>query len=177
MTLDCESCPVRDRAACSALTPDERNRLARSGRVRSLARGETLFVAGDPADACATLVSGALKVTRTTGAGDERILALIHPAGFVGELFQPFAKHDVVALGESRLCLFSGERFHAAIAQHPALGTALLRRTQEELFAGRELLALVGSGSALRVSPGCCWPSPMEPASRRATLRVVSTCR
>ena len=148
MTLACSTCPVRDRAACSALGEQERDELARAGRTRVLARGETLFTAGESERACATLISGMLKVTRIRADGSERILALIHPAGFVGELFQPFAKHDIVALGESRLCVFAGSSFDAALDRYPALARALLRRTQEDLYASRELLALSGSGSA-----------------------------
>lgn len=148
MKLACGECPVRDRAACAALTDDERDELARAGRVRVLARGETLFSAGEANRACATLISGMLKVTRTRADGSERILALIHPAGFIGELFQPFAQHDVVALGESRMCVFAGSSFDAALDRYPALTRALLRRTQEDLYASRELIALSGSGSA-----------------------------
>lgn len=148
MTLACDRCPVRDRAACAALTAAERDELARSGRTRRLARGETLFMAGDPEPACATLISGALKIARTRADGTERILALIHPAGFVGELFQPFAQYDVVALGPAELCVFSGARFETALKRFPPLNAALLRRTQEDLYASRELLALAGNGSA-----------------------------
>ena len=173
MSLACAQCPVRDSAACSALAPDERDELAQSGRVRTLARGETLFAAGDEATTCATLVRGALKITHASANGDERILALVHPAGFVGELFQPFSRHDVVALTDSELCIFSGERFNAAVARHPELAHALLRRTQEDLYAGRELLALVGSGSAAGRVAGillalarAASDSPCHPAQR-----------
>lgn len=146
--LGCRDCPVRDRAACAALSPEERDELAAAGRIRTLARGETLFAAGDDADLCATLVSGALKITAFDQDGGERILALVHPAGFVGELFTPFARHDVVALTESRLCLFSRSEFEAASARFPSLGLALHRRAQEDLHESRALLDLVGRRSA-----------------------------
>lgn len=148
MTLACARCPVRDRAACAALSTAERDDLARAGRTRRLSRGETLFAAGAPDPACATLISGALKVTQTRADGSERILALIHPAGFVGELFQPFTHYDVVALGPAELCVFSGSQFEYALARFPALTAALLRRTQEDLYASRALLSLAGNGSA-----------------------------
>ncbi len=148
MSLACASCPVRDRAACSALTDEERTAMAEAGRTRHLARGETLFRAGDTDTACATLVSGALKVTSFSEDGEERILALVHPAGFVGELFQPFAHHDVVALTDSTLCTFSHSDMEAAVGRYPALAQALLRRSQEDLHASRHLLNLAGRNSA-----------------------------
>jgi len=145
MALACEKCPVRDSAACSVLSEEERDELAKAGRTRTLSRGETLFAAGDEDTACATLVSGALKITSYDEDGNERILALIHPTGFVGEMFAPFPAHDVVALTDSQLCVFAKADMSRALEQHPALTRALLRRSQEDLHLARKLLAL-GSG-------------------------------
>ena len=146
--LACDICPVRDRAACSALSGTERERLARIGHHRDVRRGETVFAAGDEDFACATLVSGALKITSYDSDGVERILSLVHPAGFVGELFAPVAHHDVVALADSRLCVFSRRQYEAAIAEFPALSTALLRRSAEDLFETRALIDLMGRRTA-----------------------------
>lgn len=148
MNLACAACPVRDSAACSVLSEDERDELAKAGRTRRIKRGETLFSAGDEEVACATLVSGALKVTQYDADGNERILALIHPAGFVGEMFAPFAQHDVVALTESQLCVFARRDMDRALGTYPELTKALLRRSQEDLHAARDLLALGAGKSA-----------------------------
>ncbi len=146
--LSCEDCPVRATAACAVLTPEERGAMAAAGRTRVLERGEMLFAAGDEEAACATLVDGALKVSAVNQDGDEQILALVHPAGFIGELFAPFAHHDVVALTKSRLCTFSRRDIEAAIESYPALARALLRRSQEDLQATRTLLELTGHATA-----------------------------
>ena len=148
MSLACASCPVRDRAACAVLAPEERAALAEAGHTRTLARGQTLFAAGDPVTSCATLVSGALKIASLDADGSEHILALVHPSGFVGEFFQPFAAYDVIALADSRLCVFAGPDMEAAIARYPALSRALLRRAQEDLHASRALLAIGSKTSA-----------------------------
>ena len=148
MSLACASCPVRDSAACAVLSEEERDELARAGRTVTLKKGETLFAAGDEEHSCATLVTGALKVTSFDQDGEERILALIHPAGFVGELFQPFAHHDVVALTDCRLCVFARSEMERALDAHPALARALLRRSQDDLHAARELLELTGKQDA-----------------------------
>ena len=73
--LACAQCPVRDRAACASLDERERAELARGGRRRDLAAGETLFAVGDDNATCATLVSGALKIVSTDPEGEEHILA------------------------------------------------------------------------------------------------------
>ena len=107
-----------------------------------------LFAAGDDEAACATLVSGALKVSAIDPEGNEQILSLVHPAGFIGELFAPFAHHDVVALTQSRLCTFARADIERAIDTYPALARALLRRSQEDLLATRNLLELNANASA-----------------------------
>ena len=148
MNLICENCPVRDSAACSVLNDVERDQLASTGRTRHLKRGELLFAAGDEAAACATLVSGALKVVAVDRDGNEQILALVHPSGFTGEMFAPFARHDVVALTDSQLCIFSQMDIQAAIENYPSLARALLRRSQEDLHDTRCMLELTAHGSA-----------------------------
>lgn len=148
MALSCDTCPVRERAACAALDPEVRADLAAHGRTVMLSRGEALFRAGDESDRCATLIQGVLKVVSTDADGTEHILALVHPAGFVGELFAPFEHHDVVALGDARLCVFSRSRITHTLSAHPRMADALLRRSQEDLYAARQLLALTGRKSA-----------------------------
>lgn len=148
MSLACATCPVRDSAACTVLSEEERAALARAGRTRNLKRGEMLFAAGDEDTSCATLVTGALKISSNDRDGNEQILALVHPSGFIGEMFAPFASHDVVALTDSQLCTFPKKDMERAIEEYPALARALLRRSQEDLHKTRSLLELTAHGSA-----------------------------
>lgn len=172
-TLACETCPVRDRAACSSLKDDERVRLARIGRHRTVRRGETVLAAGDENVACATLISGALKIASFDTEGNERILSLVHPAGFVGEMFAPVAHHDVIALADSKLCMFSRSEYEAAVEEFPALANALLRRSAADLFETRSMIDLQGRKSAEARVAGLLYAfanaasdSPCHPASR-----------
>jgi len=146
--LACDSCPVRDRAACSALSEDQRDELSRLGRHVSIQRGETLFHAGDDSFACATLISGALKISSFGEDGTERILSLVHPSGFVGEMFAPIERHDVIALADSKLCVFGRKDYERLVERFPALGRALLRRSAEDLFESRSIIDLMSRRSA-----------------------------
>lgn len=146
--LACESCPVKDSAACAALDGDERAQLATLGQHVTLGRGETIFAAGEGNDRIATLVSGALKISSFDSEGNERILSLVHPAGFVGELFAPQAHHHVTSLTESKLCVFGRAQYEAAVERFPALALALLRRTSEDLLESRSLIDLASHRTA-----------------------------
>ena len=144
----CAECPVRDHAVCSALDKAELGELARIGQHRSYSRGETIFAAGDDSIACATLVSGAAKLSKIDAEGVERIVALIHPAGFLGQLFAGTTSHEVTALTDSRLCLFPRAGFERIMADHPALTRSILERTLAELDASRALTDLIGRREA-----------------------------
>lgn len=152
--LACDTCPVRDRAACAVLSEDERSQLAAIGHHRRLKRGDTLFHAGDSPTACATLISGALKISSLDEDGVERLLSLVHPAGFVGEMFAPQANHSIIALADSEVCVFPARKYEEALERFPALGRALLRRSTEDLYRSRALIDLMGRRTALQKVAG-----------------------
>ncbi|HLL60003.1 MAG TPA: cyclic nucleotide-binding domain-containing protein, partial [Allosphingosinicella sp.] len=139
----CADCPVRDDAVCSALRPDELAELAAIAHHKSFERGETIFAAGDDSIACATLISGAAKIVSADEDGVERIVALIHPAGFMGQLVTAASPFDVIALTDTRLCLFPRGGFERVMADHPKLIRSILERTQAELDASRTLTSLI----------------------------------
>jgi CRP/FNR family transcriptional regulator len=139
---------VRDQAVCAALDEPELSELAAIGQHRDFARGETIFAAGDDSIACATLISGAAKLSKIDAEGVERIVALIHPAGFLGQLFAGVSSHEVTALTNSRLCLFPRAGFERLMADHPALTRSILERTLAELDSARALTELIGRREA-----------------------------
>ena len=141
--LQCQACPVRNQAACAALSDAERAALAAMGRHRRLAAGEMLFAPGDD-HACATLTSGVLKQVRTDADGVERIVALIHPAGFVGELFGPNEGCEVRAVTAAELCLFPRATYSRILAENPRLAMGVARRALKASAESRALLDLIG---------------------------------
>ena len=52
----------------------------------ALAPDQVLFRAGDPCDGCYHVIEGLLKVTVVLPSRRERILAILGPGGFIGEL-------------------------------------------------------------------------------------------
>jgi len=146
--LGCETCPVRDLAVCAGLGDAERLALARLGRRRSFARGETVFLAGDESVACATLVSGAVKLSRIDSDGVERTMALVHPAGFLARLFAATSDCTATALTQSELCLFPRELIEREMRAHPDFMEKVLRATVAQLEESRALIELIGRRDA-----------------------------
>ena len=144
----CATCPVADRAVCSALSPEDRGELARIGHHRRYARGETIVAAGDTATVCATLTRGAAKMSTIDRDGTERIVALVHPAGMLGQLFAPTATLHVNALTECEACLFPAARVEALSGTRPALARRLLAEVSRELDESRALIDLISKRQA-----------------------------
>lgn len=169
--LHCGDCPVQDQAACSRLDDTQRMRLEAMGRGGVYRAGETIFHAGDDNRQCATLVSGLLKIVDCDSEGVERIITLIHPAGFVGELFAPLHRYDIVALNTARICQFPRDDYEKMVDESPELTQGLLRRALQSVEDNRKFLALVNRRTAREKVAGlllaladASGPAPCEPA-------------
>lgn len=147
-TLHCDSCPVQDSAACSRLDAPQRQQLEMMGRGHIYQPGDIIFHAGDDNRQCATLISGLLKIVDCDSNGVERIITLIHPAGFVGELFAPLNRYDIVALNIARICLFPRADYEKMLNESPELTQGLLRRALQSVEDNQKFLALVNRRTA-----------------------------
>ena len=111
---------------------------------RQLRAGDVLFSAGDPGDGCYRLDHGLLKVMVTSPSGEERIIAMLGPGAFVGELAmidRMPRSATVVALRDSVLRFIGRDTFEKSVKAHPetfalvAILAARLRQTDEALAA------------------------------------------
>ncbi len=93
-----------------------------AARRQHLKADQTLFTAGDPGDGCYRVETGVLKVTVVSGAGRERILAILGPGALVGELAMIDAQPrsaSVVAARDSEVSYISRRTFEAVAEAHP----------------------------------------------------------
>jgi CRP/FNR family transcriptional regulator, anaerobic regulatory protein len=148
---NCGQCKVRDQALCGVLSDAELAPLAACGVQRSLARGETLVRAGDPAPICANIQRGLMKISHINPAGQEVIVGLLWPGDFVGAPFRDdqAAPHDVVALTPVSLCVFPQRHMERSLIAHPTMERALLSRTLTELEAARTRVSQLARATAL----------------------------
>lgn len=114
----------------------------------TFARGETIFAAGDDNHVCGTLVSGAAKLSAIDAEGTERVVALVHPAGLLGQLFAPSQSHHLTALTATEACLFPRDTFERLVAEKPELARRLLGDTLRELEESRALIGLISRRQA-----------------------------
>lgn len=144
----CDECAVRGRALCATLGLDERERFIRLGRQMTVPRGHTLMWEGDESMLVANVVEGALMLSTSTSDGREQIVGVVYPADFIGRPFGSESPHNVTALTDSKVCVFSRAVFDGFAREHPGMEHRLLQRTLDELDRARKWMLLLGCKSA-----------------------------
>jgi CRP-like cAMP-binding protein len=127
----------------AGLSADELAGLATGLRARQYARGEVVFLAGDPGSSLCIVESGRVRLGFSSPDGRERSLALLGPGDFFGELAlldgRPRSA-DAVATEPSRLLLLPRESFLQSLRSHPELAITLLGVLSERLRRDAQLL-------------------------------------
>jgi CRP/FNR family cyclic AMP-dependent transcriptional regulator len=122
----------------SGLPTELSRELFTKARTLSVTADQTVFVAGDAGDGCYRIEDGLLKVSVLGSGGDERILAILGPGSFVGELSMIDGaprSASVCALRDSKLSFVSRSAFEAFGQSKPEIYrhvmTLLARRLRD----------------------------------------------
>lgn len=111
------------------LAADDRQRLAAVTSVRSYEKGALLFSEGDPGDQLYTVVSGRVKVFKTTARGTDVILEIFGPGDPVGAVAvyegRPYPA-SAVALESTTCLLISRQSFLPMLETYPTMVRGLL---------------------------------------------------
>ncbi|HYG05053.1 MAG TPA: helix-turn-helix domain-containing protein, partial [Stenotrophomonas sp.] len=129
---------MRGRAVCSALSDDEMAALDQVTQPLQLEGGATLARAGDPRQYVYTLTQGALRLVRTLPDGRRQITGFVLPGDYVGLTDTPRHRHDIEAIGESRVCRTPVPEMRRLRERYPQLERKLMQRTSMELAAAQD---------------------------------------
>ena len=113
----------------TALSAEEHRALAACLRRRQYAKGQIIFVQGDPGTSLYLIETGRVKVVLTSEEGKERVLSILGPHDFFGELAlldgEPRSA-DAVALEACQLWLLQRADFLRYLETQPQVATKLL---------------------------------------------------
>lgn len=111
------------------LGPADRQRLAEVASLRSFDKGDTLFNEGDPPDHLFTVVSGRVKVFKSTARGTDVILHIFGPGDPVGAVAvyesRPYPA-TAAALEPTTAVLIPRQAFFSLLENYPTLVRGLL---------------------------------------------------
>lgn len=144
----CGNCPIRERAVCAYCAGEELALLDAMKSYRDHAAGVELMAAGEAAPFVASIVTGAVKLTKTLIDGRTQMVGLLFPGDFMGHPMRPHAEYDAVTATPVTLCTFQRGPFERLLREKPALEKRLLQMTLNELDAARDWLLLLGRKTA-----------------------------
>ncbi len=121
----------------SPLTDAELGRLAPSFDCRTFRAGTILYREDDPGDCFSILLTGEIEIVKALGTADERLLAVLCPGDFLGEmsLLDPggLRSASVRARSDIELAEITSEAFIALLNHQPVLSLRLLREMSTRL--------------------------------------------
>ncbi len=144
----CETCTVRHRSVCGALSDDEIVRLNGIARFKHFRAGSVILRDHDQPDYFANVVTGVVKLTKTLTDGRQQIVGLQFPSDFLGRPFRSKSPYFAEAANDVTLCTFERGQFERLVKETPGIERRLFEHTLDELDAAQEWMVLLGRKSA-----------------------------
>ncbi len=118
------------------LDPEEIEALSNEALRKKSAKGEALFLQGDPADDMFLLKGGRIKLSKVMEDGAELTLDIRKAGDFVGEnMFSEEGQFPVSAycLEDTLTCGFSRSQFENLVLQYPKIGLQIIKNLSERI--------------------------------------------
>lgn len=139
-----ESNVVRQAPLFAALDEEDVAALQATMSTSRLARGEVLFREGDQGDRLYVLLSGKVKLGRTSTDGRENLVAILGPGEMFGELsvFDPGPRNaTATAVAETQLIGLGNDALQQFLLSRPAVAQSLLAALAKRLRRTNDSLA------------------------------------
>ncbi len=140
----CESCPVRDRGLCSAVSECAAADIRQIAHHKRALTGQILHSDYEGPNWLAVVVSGVIKLVKAQKDGRQQIVGLRFPGDIIG---RPYSDtHPLIAEATTKLelCCFTKSSFEDLIEKHPSVENVLLRRALDDLDDSREWMFVLG---------------------------------
>lgn len=147
-SLRCDTCAVRHRAVCGALTRPEIERLSAMAHIKTLPPGHTILRDNEEPGYFANIISGVVKLTKSLGDGRQQIVGLQFASDFLGRPFRDFSPYHAEAVTDVQLCTFEKTQFERLAKEFHDFEHRLFENTLDELDAAQEWMLLLGRKSA-----------------------------
>lgn len=118
------------------LEAQEIEALSREALRKKSARGQALFLQGDPADEMFLIKGGRVKLSKVLADGTELTLDIRKAGDFVGEnMFSEEGHYPVGAycLEDTLTCGFSRSQFEQMVLQHPKIGLQIIKNLSDRI--------------------------------------------
>ena len=144
----CNTCEVRDFAACAPLTPDEQRQLVAIMSTVEVAAHQPIFDEADSAEHVFNVTGGAVKIYKLLPDGRRQVTGFLLPGDFLGLTHKEAYAYSAEALVDTKLCRFPRRKLEKLLDEIPKLEQRLLGMASHELAAAQDQMMLLGRKSA-----------------------------
>ena len=162
------------------LTPAQRARIASIARDRRFPKRHTVFLEGEKGNYVVLIVSGIIKISRSSSDGRVKTLALLRPRDFFGEmaLFLPGHERSATAeaLTDCRVITIEQLDFEKLLKEVPGISLRIIQTLAHRLqAANRQIKTLALGDSQSKLADLLLWLKDEFPpvASAEGTIPVI----
>ena len=153
----CETCKVRDVAACASLNDSELERLEAITVSKTYDAGQTVFEAGDEPRSIFNLTEGMIRLVKLLPNGRRQIVGFVFPGDMLGLASHGAYTCSAEAIGPVRVCRFPREKLLGLLDEFPNLKSRLLDIAADELSEAQEQMLLLGRKSPVEKVASFLW--------------------
>jgi CRP/FNR family transcriptional regulator len=146
--LRCDSCSVRHKSVCSALTRSEIERLSAIAHIKSFPPGHVILRDNEQPGYFANIISGVVKLTKSLGDGRQQIVGLQFASDFLGRPFRSNSPYHAESVTDVQLCTYEKSQFERVAKEFRDFEHRLFENTLDELDAAQEWMLLLGRKGA-----------------------------
>lgn len=146
--VECAYCGVRDSAACRGLSEAGQIEANSVSYRKNVPQGGVILREGDPVTWCGVIVSGVVKLVKTSPDGRQQIVGLQFKDEFLGQPFEQSWRLSAEAATDIDICCFSQGAFDGLRGRNPEFEGALLKDAMVSLDAARDWMFVLGRKTA-----------------------------
>ena len=144
----CQSCEIRHKGMCGALSAEELVTLSRHTRQVRHDAGAQLSSEDTPITSYANVMRGVVKLTKVLEDGRQQVVGLQFAPDFVGRIYGQTNDVSVEAASDVELCRVPRAALEQMVADNPRLERRLMEQTLRELDEARGWMVTLGRKTA-----------------------------
>lgn len=146
--LGCAYCGARESGPCRGLSAHGLGEAHAASYRKVVPHGGVILREGDPVSWCGVIVSGVVKLVKTSADGRQQIVGLQFGSEFLGQPFEQTWRLSAEAATDVDICCFAQGAFDGLRARNPAFEGALLKDAMGSLDAARDWMFVLGRKTA-----------------------------
>lgn len=162
------------------LTPSQLSRVAAIGRERRFQKGHTIFLEGEKGNYVVLIVSGVVKISRSSADGRVKTLALLRARDYFGEMamFLPGRMRSATAetMTECQVITIGQHDFEKMLKEYPGISLRIIQTLAQRLVStNRQVKTLALGDSHSKLADLLLWLKDELPQTGGAAPEVSLT--